>query len=190
MSSAPSLITNQRRVSHRAADKGWLIEPKLRRLAVFDGRVLHGVLPGQGVLSSTPTRRVTLMMAFWRHIQVRSAEPQPPPPPSLSSSSSSFDQAPAGNTTNTTPRRRGGAAQPFPMNPKDESTSKDSDSYSSSCWAWQLRQPLPPSPNDNASTKPKLADPIPLDHVYETLDGLPWTHKLGMPDYNEVFQGF
>jgi hypothetical protein len=204
--SPPSLITNQRRVSHRAADKGWLIVPKLRRLAVFDGRVLHGVLPGQGVLlssasSASPPRRVTLMLAFWRHIQVRAASPPSQQPPQPSLSSSSVDQAAAVTDTGGTPRRRGGAAQPFPMNQKTDECSKDGDgdSDSSCCWAWHLRQPLPSptststsSPNDNASqgSKPTLAEPIPLDHVYETLDGRPWTHKLGMPEYNEVFQGF
>jgi hypothetical protein len=33
-------------------------------------------------------------------------------------------------------------------------------------------------------------DPIKLDTIYETLDGRPWKRGMGMPSYDEVFQGF
>ena len=32
--------------------------------------------------------------------------------------------------------------------------------------------------------------PIVLDSVYERLDGEPWKPSYGMPDYEQVFQGF
>ena len=32
--------------------------------------------------------------------------------------------------------------------------------------------------------------PISLTTVYETLDGEPWKPEYGMPDYEDVFQGF
>eukprot|EP00979_Chaetoceros_neogracilis_P010739 scaffold2581_cov280-Chaetoceros_neogracile.AAC.3 len=66
----PSLITNQRLTSTKLASKGWLAHSQLSRLVAFDGQVLHGVVPGKGVPSSSQ-RRVTLMMAFWKDIQVQ-----------------------------------------------------------------------------------------------------------------------
>ncbi len=69
----PSLVTNQRLSSQHLASKGWLAHPKSRRLVTFDGGVLHGVIPGKGVHTG---RRVTLMMAFWKNIQIRD-EPSP-----------------------------------------------------------------------------------------------------------------
>ena len=66
----PSLITNQRLSSTKLASKGWLAHSQPSRLVAFDGQVLHGVVPGKGIPSSLQ-RRVTLMMAFWKDIQVR-----------------------------------------------------------------------------------------------------------------------
>jgi hypothetical protein len=45
-----------------------LAHPRPKRL--FDGKYLHGVIPGKGV-SSKDGRRVTLMFAFWRDINAR-----------------------------------------------------------------------------------------------------------------------
>ena len=67
----PSLVTNQRLDSTYLADKGWLAHPKPKRLVAFDGRVLHGVVPGKGMPPNKGGRRVTLMFAFWKKIQVR-----------------------------------------------------------------------------------------------------------------------
>ena len=33
-------------------------------------------------------------------------------------------------------------------------------------------------------------EPIALDVVYESLDGRAWNRNLGMPEYDQVFQGF
>jgi hypothetical protein len=67
----PSVITNQRLASHSPADKGWASQPRKGRLVAFDGKVLHGVVPGKGVPSATSRRRATVMLAFWRRIRVR-----------------------------------------------------------------------------------------------------------------------
>jgi hypothetical protein len=72
----PSLVTNQRLDSQFLANQGWLAHPKTKRLVAFDGRVLHGVVPGKGVPKDKGGRRVTLMFAFWQKIQVR-REPTP-----------------------------------------------------------------------------------------------------------------
>ena len=68
----PSLVTNQKLSSVRLASRGWLAHPKARRLVVFDGRYLHGVVPGK-LGESRPGRRVTLMLAFWEKIEVRNS---------------------------------------------------------------------------------------------------------------------
>lgn len=66
----PSLVTNQTLDSDYLATRGWLAHPKPRRLVAFDGRYLHGVIPGKGT-SSKNSRRVTLMFAFWKELKVR-----------------------------------------------------------------------------------------------------------------------
>ncbi len=38
---------------------------------MFDGSVLHGVLPGRGPAAAPGARRVTLMVAFWRDLKLR-----------------------------------------------------------------------------------------------------------------------
>ena len=67
----PSLVTNQKLTDIRLATKGWMSHPKPQRLVTFDGRYLHGVVPGKGVQSG---RRVTLMLAFWEEIKIRQGE--------------------------------------------------------------------------------------------------------------------
>lgn len=66
----PSLVTNQTLDSNYLATRGWLAHPMPRRLVAFDGRYLHGVVPGKGV-GSKDSRRVTLMFAFWKDLKVR-----------------------------------------------------------------------------------------------------------------------
>ena len=67
----PSLVTNQKLTDIRLATKGWMAHPKPQRLVTFDGRYLHGVVPGKGVQTG---RRVTLMIAFWEDIKARQSE--------------------------------------------------------------------------------------------------------------------
>jgi hypothetical protein len=67
----PSLVTNQKLMHGQLATKGWMCLPKEKRLVAFDGKVLHGVVPGKGNCNSKSQRRVTVMLAFWNKIQVR-----------------------------------------------------------------------------------------------------------------------
>ena len=70
----PTLVSNQRKASRHAADKGWTSYAAVGRMAAMDGRVLHCVVPGKA--TTAQQRRVTLMLAFWRRIKVRD-EPTP-----------------------------------------------------------------------------------------------------------------
>lgn len=69
----PTLVTNQH-LGKPLADKGWLIFPRFNRLAMFNGSVLHGVVPGrlgEGIDPPPPAggRRITLMVAFWKDVR-------------------------------------------------------------------------------------------------------------------------
>lgn len=64
----PSLVTNQKLTDIRLATKGYLAHPKPQRLVAFDGKYLHGVIPGKGFQEG---RRTTIMLAFWDEIQIR-----------------------------------------------------------------------------------------------------------------------
>jgi len=59
----PTLITDQR--VGGVTNKGWLVSPKENRLVVFDGSLLHCVLPGCGVAHLPGQRRTTFMVALW-----------------------------------------------------------------------------------------------------------------------------
>lgn len=70
----PTLVTDQKLSDSSLAARGWLVYPKTGRLAVYDGSVLHGVLPGHGEPPATTakgSRRITWMVAFWKQIQLR-----------------------------------------------------------------------------------------------------------------------
>lgn len=65
----PTAVTNQRLSSHGLASTAWMVPATIsNRLVAFDGKLLHGVLPGTG---SSPDRRVSLMIAFWKSLRVR-----------------------------------------------------------------------------------------------------------------------
>eukprot|EP00978_Attheya_sp_CCMP212_P014994 scaffold38522_cov50-Attheya_sp.AAC.1 len=176
----PSLVTNQTLASSHLANRGWLTFPKQHRLVAFDGKVLHGVVPGKGVSPPPPpqrandndnsgssgsgssgnNRRITLMFAFWKSIKVRDTD-------SI------------------------GSARPFPS-----SRMKDSDG-----WASQLTKPLPDECSSNSSSSSEVViattleqmvetPPIAIDRVYETLEGKKWKRKFGLPEYDQVYQGF
>lgn len=69
----PTLMTNQK-LGGMLADKGWLVHPRSNRLVLFDGRVLHGVVPGKGFEAKEERRRMTFMTAFWNDIKCRVSE--------------------------------------------------------------------------------------------------------------------
>lgn len=48
----PTLVTTQRLNSKRLAERGWVVHPRENRVCMFDGGVLHGVIPGRGIPSS------------------------------------------------------------------------------------------------------------------------------------------
>mmetsp|Transcript_8050 Transcript_8050/g.16192 ORF Transcript_8050/g.16192 Transcript_8050/m.16192 type:complete len:505 (-) Transcript_8050:466-1980(-) len=149
----PSLVTNQKLSDTRLATRGWLAHPKPHRLVAFDGRYLHGVVPGKGVQEG---RRVTLMFAFWQDIRIRN------------------EKVP-------------GSARPFPTN----ETSLDSADGTVVNWAKRLIESLEKDVNgENQYKSCAITNPIELDGVYETLDGTPWKRGMGMPSYDQVFQGF
>lgn len=148
----PSLITNQRRSSQHLADQGWYTPAVYNRLVAFDGKVLHGVIPGKGVapvnqecMLCLSNRRVTLMLAFWKRITVRD------------------DPAP-------------GAGRPFP---KADSGKE---------WADILTSVI--QPMKTLSPEPLPIEAVVIHPIYETLDGKPWTRRMGLPGYEQVFQGF
>jgi hypothetical protein len=182
----PTLVTNQRLIHKHLAAKGWLCYPKQGRLVALDGKYLHGVIPGKPMLQQSadrvfqpcadidlpqPTetfdrshRRVTLMLAYWKGIRVR-------------------------------PGELPGAARPFPT--ADIGDVMDSLPK----WTQQLRTdtseltledvgPRPLVRRDMEPTVPCPVAPVAVEPVYETLDGTPWTRKMGLPDYDCVFQGF
>ena len=84
----PTLVTDQRDDAKRLARNGWLVAPVTGRVAVFDGECLHGVVPGRGIVAprddsnesdarrdadenAVEPRRVTLMVAFWKDVEIR-----------------------------------------------------------------------------------------------------------------------
>ena len=69
----PTLVTDQHIDGDALAQQGWLAFPKENRLVIFDGAVLHGVIPGRGYVNNARTR-TTLMVALWDEIQVREGE--------------------------------------------------------------------------------------------------------------------
>ena len=152
LNGGPSLVTTQKLRDHYLAERGYLSFPNEKRLVAFNGKVLHGVIPGKGIpvqTTSNHARRVTLMMAFWKHIDIRHE--------------STF-----------------GSARPFPLDDKKDSL-----------WVNQLIEPLPSSMDElYYKSTPVQTPPVEIDCVYETLDGKPWTRRMGMPEYDQVYQGF
>jgi methyl-CpG-binding domain protein 4 len=67
----PTLVSEQRLGDKELGGCCWLCPPKPNRLIVFDGSVLHGVIPGRGVSPDGSSRRVTLMIALWADLVIR-----------------------------------------------------------------------------------------------------------------------
>jgi hypothetical protein len=176
---APTLMTNQRLVSTRAAQTGWLAHPRPNRMILMDGRVLHCVVAGRMTenedttynsnksglqydddttapitppTSNDHSRRVTVMLAFWKRIRVR-------------------------NETTA------GAARPLTGH---VAANKE--------WSQQLLSPFLKQtntmPHDTIPPQAVVVEPMSVSHVYESVEsGEPWTNAMGLPDYEQVFQG-
>ena len=89
----PTLVTDHRIGVNRLASRGWAALPAENRLLLFDGGLLHGVIPGRGSPQGASgdgsthgraARRISLMVAFWPSIRQRhggrqgAARPIPP----------------------------------------------------------------------------------------------------------------
>mmetsp|Transcript_9170 Transcript_9170/g.23438 ORF Transcript_9170/g.23438 Transcript_9170/m.23438 type:complete len:359 (-) Transcript_9170:81-1157(-) len=124
----PTIVTSQA-LGHGGAEPSaaWLTAPVPNRLLAFDGRLLHGVLPGSGSDGDPDSRRVTLMMAWHRAgvsepldgisaglgpmrtlppespwlMALRARGDFMPPPPSASPSSSRSSSSPTDSTNPT-----------------------------------------------------------------------------------------
>lgn len=165
---APTLLTTQRLASRQPSDRGWLAFPKSNRLILMDGRVLHGVIPGKRPFPRDPNhllsacahnRRVTVMLAFWKRIRVRE-EPAP------------------------------GAARPFPAlgtSPRPDWAEMLTRIPASTCSSSNHTATASPA---DSGTRTLEVDPVFVSHVYDNVaGGKPWTRSMGMPAYDEVFQG-
>jgi hypothetical protein len=78
----PTLVTNQRGADRKLATHGWLCAPRENRVCAFDGQLLHMVVPGREdgeflaahpELADPARRRATLMIAFWKDLNVRTS---------------------------------------------------------------------------------------------------------------------
>ena len=69
----PTLVTDQVLGRASLASRGWFVHPREGRMAAYDGKHLHGVIPGCGTApaSENSQRRITFMVAFWREIEAR-----------------------------------------------------------------------------------------------------------------------
>jgi hypothetical protein len=185
----PTLVTNQRlrnpETTHLKSVRGWLVPSTPSRLVCFDGSVLHGVIPGKGVIPQTQApgapmpRRVTLMMAFWKDIRVRngsgpgSARPWPSPEASLDVKLPDW----ANELNRTDMFLEGSPLSSFVLSQTDTTETRT-------------------TPNQNQAR----VQIIPVPRVYELLDGTPVPkyhddessggEGYYMPEYDKVFQGF
>jgi hypothetical protein len=73
-----TLVTTQTAVATSLMDAGWLCKGRRNRLLAFGGNLLHGVVPGAGVVAPAVSdkRRITFMVAFWKRIRVQD-DPNP-----------------------------------------------------------------------------------------------------------------
>ena len=166
----PSLVTNQQLNDKALATKGWLCQPRANRLVVFNGKMLHGVIPGKGVAPLTTAadangsadeegtsssaevacdRRVTLMVALWPDIKIRR-------------------------------EKKAGSARPLPP-PGSEGHEWLAEAIGAS------EAVAPMSEEDLAS---RARQPLPISRVWERADGSEWPNGAPIPHYDLVFQGF
>jgi hypothetical protein len=186
----PTVVTNQRLSSRQLASQAWLVPAtRSNRLVAFDGKLLHGVVPGMGG-SNSHRRRVTLMVAFWNKIRVRqtpgSAACQWPAP-----GIASWADALMTKTTTTTATDAAattcanGVAGPPQLQPPTTRQQQQQPQSSSGGGGGD---------NDDGGRNVVVAvremRPVAVSPVYETIPGgQPWSSKLGVPDYELMFQG-
>ena len=205
MVGGPTLVTNQRlrdpATTNLNSVRGWLVPSYPSRMVCFDGSVLHGVIPGKGVIPTIANtnidtnnkldqepqqkqprpRRVTLMMAFWKDIKIRpgkkpgSARPWPVAPAPLPSWTIELNRTDIINESDNDSESNGN------LDLDDTDTNRYDDEHN----------------NNNAKQcRPQQQQQIiPIRYVYENFDGTPvpkydGNNELYMPEYDRVFQGF
>ncbi len=157
----PTLVTTQRRCDSSLAREGHLAFPAYGRLVVFDGSVLHGVVPGRGASPAPGERRTTLMVAFWKGIETV--------PGDAPGASRPFPDV-------TTPGAPEWAAQLAGGPPREAWQPKETGQALRGARAVPLR------------TLPRVwAD---ADEASNAKDGIALRSLAGMPHYSTCFQGF
>jgi hypothetical protein len=156
--SGPTVVTNQRLSSRQLASKAWLVPAtQSNRLIAFDGKLLHGVVPGSG---SSRHRRVSLMLAFWKKIRVR--------------------------------QQPGAAACRWPAPGSLKAEWAEALMMTPTTAAAAVAAPTKQQNNLSSGGKQVTIEilPVVVSPVYETIPGgQPWSSRLGVPDYELMFQG-
>lgn len=165
----PTLITNQRLVSPHAADRGWLASAQENRAVLMDGRVLHCVVPGRVIVEPSETKDAVSPAAG------KKTNPETEAPSAQQHRRVTLMLA-FWKRIRLRDEATHGAARPLPGN---------------ASWAQALQQPV----EDKEATVTTDATmqsvpPTALSHVYESVpEGKPWTRQMGLPAYDQVFQG-
>ena len=176
----PTLVTDQHIDGESLAQTGWVAFPKKNRLVIFDGAVLHGVIPGRGYVNHEKSR-TTLMVALWDDIRVRNHQHGPGAAMPLP------------------------LAAPKTLSKELTTTAVevkvDSSSSSTTPWQMSLTSPLElrsepggasvsvrASIDDTKKSSCILINPMQVDRVWTDLED----HSIGnaKPHYDTVFQGF
>jgi hypothetical protein len=92
------------------------------------------------------------------------------------------------NSIRIRPSDTPGAARPFPKN------DQNAPEWLKGLTSYPKKYEGNPPPDTTTTKSPKksakLAKPIVVDRVYESLNGDAWSEEKGMPEYDELFQGF
>ena len=70
----PTLVTSQLPGDQHVCTRAYVAFPKANRLVAFDGRRLHGVIPGRGAVRAEAadegsSHRISVMVAFWADVK-------------------------------------------------------------------------------------------------------------------------
>lgn len=146
----PTLVANQRLGDAALASKGWIVHPRRNRLTVFDGTVLHGVIPGKGVTPQDVDeavkrelggRRVTVMLALWEEVTIRPGTGPGSARPLPDFSNSTAPQWLRLITGSLNHCSKSDEAMPLPVNPID--LPHVWSQLDDQCTPWPLDAPMP-----------------------------------------------
>ncbi|KAJ3028066.1 UNVERIFIED_CONTAM: hypothetical protein HDU68_002517 [Siphonaria sp. JEL0065] len=173
----PTMVTNQR-LGDPLADRGWMVESVVNRLVVFDGSVLHGVIPGKGFHPDPDARRTSFMIAFWDHVDVK------PSPENIPGSARPFPYT-ISSDVYTWPSLHTVKSPALWPGPVPESLEHVIPSPLDRVW-----QSVPDS-EQPSSTSGKREQALETQEILEEHLELGYSKsELGLPNYNLVFQGF